>query len=108
VVRVPCVLARRKVPVREAREEARRDRSAILCRMDALGRKGLDGLARSGVGLCSSGTLSSSSSGTVKSRTGVVDRGVRGMVGGAKVRTNSSLSEANFAMTSSNVVEFRC
>lgn len=58
--------------------------------------------------MCNSGTrsASSSSNGTVKSCTGVVKGGVRGKVGGARVKRNSSLSEANLAMTSSNAVEF--
>ena len=91
---------------RDTREEARREISTNRLRIEARWRNGLVGLP-SIVGWCNSGTLSFSSSFENRdSRTGVVERGVRGLVGPPNVRRNSSLSEANLVMTSSNVVEF--
>ena len=90
------MLPRRRVPVREAR----RDRSTILLRNDERDRSGLGALPYS------SDTESSSSSNNIDRRKGDVGgRGI-GILRGARVDTNSSLSEANFAMTSSNACEF--
>ena len=89
------MLPRRRVPVREAR----RDKSTILLRNDERGRSGLGALP------LSSDTKSSSSSNNIDRREGEVARGGTGNVGGARVDTNSSLSEVNLAMTSSNVFE---
>ena len=92
---------------RDTREDARREISTNRFRMEARGCNGLVGLP-SIIGWCNSGTLSFSSSFEIRnSRTGVVERGVRGIVGPPNVRRNSSLSEANLVMTSSKVVEFR-
>lgn len=89
------MLPRRRVPVREAR----RDKSTILLRNDERDRSGLCALP------LSSDAESSSSSNNIDRRKGDVARGGTDILGGAKVDTNSSLSELNFAMTSSNVFE---
>ena len=92
---IRIVLPRRMVPVREAR----RDRSTILLRNDERDRR------RLGVLPFSSETESSSSSNNIDRRKGDVAGGETGILGGARVDTNSSLSEANFAIISSNACE---
>lgn len=92
------VLLRRIVPGRDAR----RDKSAMTFRIDGFGRSGLGALS---IRPRSSNTRSSSSSNNVDSRKGDGARGGMEKLGGAKVDTNSSLSETNLAIRFSNAFD---